>query len=284
MKTGVVQTSAALTSLLERRYPKSEYALLTQVRNGTGFDRHVRTADAIALSLWPSRGLVLSGFEIKCYRGDWQREKKNPAKAESIAQFCDFWWLVVAKAEIAPLDEVPETWGVLAPSAKLDRLVVVKPAEKNAQVLPLDRGFIAAILRNVSDSMAPIATLEQKVSAAYEQGKNDAERFDPANAEFTRLQQREKAWQLFEQAMGLNLVLYNGQLPQSIVELAQTVRLVRAQKQTIQGAFYRSRRQVTALVEALRNLSTGQMLTELESTLVQLDKQLTELQNLEVAS
>ena len=39
-----------------------------------GFAGGGRYADAIAMNLWPSRGLAVHGFEIKISRGDWQRE------------------------------------------------------------------------------------------------------------------------------------------------------------------------------------------------------------------
>ena len=47
--------------------------------------------------VWPSRGLYLHGFEIKVHRNDWLRELKNPAKAEEIAGYCHFWWVVATR-------------------------------------------------------------------------------------------------------------------------------------------------------------------------------------------
>ena len=52
---------------LKTRYNSPEYCLLPQVRNSTGYSSKVRTADAIAMSLWPSRGLTLTGFEAIWY-------------------------------------------------------------------------------------------------------------------------------------------------------------------------------------------------------------------------
>jgi hypothetical protein len=49
------------------------------------------------MGLWPSRGLKLMGFEIKAGRGDWLGELRNPRKAESIARFCDQWWVVATQ-------------------------------------------------------------------------------------------------------------------------------------------------------------------------------------------
>ena len=66
--------ASEVVNRLRDRYPSAAYAFFEQVRNGTGYSRTVvRTADALAFSLWPSRGLTLDGFEIKAYRGDyWQ--------------------------------------------------------------------------------------------------------------------------------------------------------------------------------------------------------------------
>src|SRR5690349_16908111 len=63
-------TEFELFQALRPYYPAREYALLPQVANGTGVGAF-RHCDALALSLWPSRGLHLSGFEMKSYRGDW---------------------------------------------------------------------------------------------------------------------------------------------------------------------------------------------------------------------
>lgn len=79
-----------LWQALERRYPAPAWCLFAEVRNGTGAARRVdRYADGIAMSMFPSRGLSVLGFEIKVDRRDWMRELAQPDKAEAIAQFCD---------------------------------------------------------------------------------------------------------------------------------------------------------------------------------------------------
>jgi hypothetical protein len=59
-------TEFELFQALRPLYPAREYALLPQVANGTGAGSK-RHCDALALSLWPSRGLYLTGFEMKSY-------------------------------------------------------------------------------------------------------------------------------------------------------------------------------------------------------------------------
>lgn len=97
---------------LIKRYPSGEYAYFSQVRNGTGFSAETRTADAMVLSLWPSRGLELYGFEIKVRRSDWLSELKNPKKADELSQYCDYWYIVTPSG-IVEIGELPATWGLM---------------------------------------------------------------------------------------------------------------------------------------------------------------------------
>jgi hypothetical protein len=203
-KTGTV-SYAELWALLEKRYPKREYALLPEVRNGTGFARATRTADALALSLWPSRGIDLHGIEIKASRGDWKRELAQPEKAHEIGKFCDYWWVAVTDAAILPLDELPKNWGLLAPSADGSTLLTVKQAPRMEDAAPLSNLFIAAILRKVSDSTVPAATLTAKLQAEYLRGKADALNTVKDTAELDRLRAVEAAVKAFEAASGVSI-------------------------------------------------------------------------------
>lgn len=63
-------TEAALVEALKSRYTTQEYGLLTQVRDGAGWDR--RTFDAIAIGYWSSRGHAVHGFECKVSKSDWK--------------------------------------------------------------------------------------------------------------------------------------------------------------------------------------------------------------------
>ena len=135
--------SADLRELLRKRYPSQAWALMWEVGDATGA-RHSRWADALAMSLWPTHGLRLHGFEIKVSRGDWLRELKDPSKAEAIAQYCDHWWLVTADDSIAKKEELPPNWGWMAP--KKGALRVVAPA-KPLTPKPITKEFLAAMLR-----------------------------------------------------------------------------------------------------------------------------------------
>lgn len=146
---------------LRRHFPRPAYALLTGVADGTGY-APVRTADALVMGVWPSRGLHLHGVEIKCSRHDWLRELRAPEKADQIARFCDRWWLVSAETDVRP-EEIPEAWGHLV--AKGDRLRVAKDAPL-LDPLPISRRFLAAILRRAVEQMAADAVIERERAEA----------------------------------------------------------------------------------------------------------------------
>ena len=99
---------------LASKFPSPLYGFITQFRNGTGFMAN-RTADAMAMSLWPSRGLHIYGFEVKKTRTDWLREFKKPEKADDIGIYCHYWYLVVGSEDIVKDEEIPKTWGLIIP-------------------------------------------------------------------------------------------------------------------------------------------------------------------------
>jgi hypothetical protein len=139
-------------NMLSKVFPDGAFALLAQVRNGTGYTRGTtRTADAIAVSCWPSRGLHLSGIEIKVSLSDWRHELANAAKANDIAQYCRYWYVAAPKG-VVPIGEVPEKWGLIECDQK--SIKIVKPAVA-LEEKPIDFPLLAAILRNVATSTVP---------------------------------------------------------------------------------------------------------------------------------
>jgi len=153
---------------LVKRYRAPEWALLEQVGNGTGFAGN-RWADAMAMSLWPSRGLDLHGFEIKVSRYDWQRELRNPSKAEDIATYCDFWWIVVGGPNVAEIDELPAPWGLMELTGR--GLMTRKAAVRRPEAATLDRPLVAAILRRASEGTVPKQAIKGEIEAAREDGE-----------------------------------------------------------------------------------------------------------------
>lgn len=141
--------NATIYAELRERYCAPEHALFFEVANGTGSNIR-RYADALAMNLFPSRGLTLSGFEIKVSRHDWQRELANPKKVEEgIFKYCDHWW-ITAPQGIVQKDELPPTWGLLELQEKKGLRQVVRAPRLKAE--PLARHIVAAILRRASEA------------------------------------------------------------------------------------------------------------------------------------
>jgi hypothetical protein len=182
-------TSTELFDSLRGAYPAAHgWMLLPQVRDATGAGSG-RTADGLAMNAWPSRGLEVHGFELKTHRGDWLRELKKPAKAESIFQYCDRWWIVVPE-EPASRDrhvvlpaELPASWGLFV----VDKNGKAAPAVQAPKLRPkpLDRAFLAAVLRR----LAACETPEAKVAAAFAQGRAEGEK-EGRRLESLRLERR----------------------------------------------------------------------------------------------
>lgn len=158
-----MKSEAEVFAALRERYQAPEWAILRGVRNGTGYQRETRTADAIAMSVWPSRGLEVHGFEIKVSRADWVKEKRDPAKAEEIARFCDRWWIVAGEPGLVLAGELPAGWGLLVP--KGDKLIVKVEAPK-LEAQPISRLFLASIFRSLHESAPEKAAVDAAVARA----------------------------------------------------------------------------------------------------------------------
>lgn len=148
--------------LIIKRFPSSEYALLAEVRDKAGHYAS-RAADGIAMNLWPSRGLHVSGIEVKSYRGDWLSELKKPAKAENIYKFCDYWWLIAAAEDVVKPEEVPKTWGFM--EVKNGKLKTIIEAPKLTPE-PMDKHFVAALLKRSTKGMIPATSIESSIEEA----------------------------------------------------------------------------------------------------------------------
>jgi hypothetical protein len=139
-------STSDLREMLRKKYAMPEYLLMEEVRDAAGF-KGKRSADAIAMAMWESRGLEVIGFEIKASRSDWLRELKNPEKAESIAGYCDRWFILAAPGCVK-VEEVPAQWGLIEPRGR--GLTFVRPAPKR-EPRPLDRSFVAAMMRRCGE-------------------------------------------------------------------------------------------------------------------------------------
>lgn len=200
-----------LAALVSKTYPSPEWAVFFEVSNTTGFGAN-RRADAVALGIWPSRGNTIVGFEFKRDRGDWLRELKNPAKAESIAAKCDVWWMVTDRDAIIKPEELPEGWGLYVSNEDQTKLKCVRQATPfpDRDKTVMQRTFAAAMLRKVTETTIPKAELQRLV----EEGVERAQRFRDDGRELQSLRERvaglEQAQARFKQVSGVDIRDWRG--------------------------------------------------------------------------
>lgn len=137
-------TAVQIRQAMSKRWAPPEYAVMWEVGRATGAVSNQRYADAIIMSLWPSRGLELHGVEIKVSRSDWKREAADPTKAEAIAAYCDRWWIHTGPGVIQDTSEIPPMWGAREFDGRAWR--TIKEAERT-DAKACDRVFLAALLR-----------------------------------------------------------------------------------------------------------------------------------------
>lgn len=119
--------------------------MLCQVGDGAGFGNR-GWADAISMQTWPSKDLLVTGYEVKATRSDWLRELDKPEKNAAWQKQCHEWY-VVAPKEIIKIEELPARWGLLIPRGE-DGLRIAVRSEKNGddlKMVPLD--LMAAVFR-----------------------------------------------------------------------------------------------------------------------------------------
>lgn len=150
-------TTPEVMRLLQEMYQPPTHAFIPEFRGGTGYSCEQR-ADAIAMSLWPSakEGLKIIGFEIKVSRSDWLHEIKQPDKSHFIKRFCDYWYLVVGDLKVIKhVNEMPADWGLMF--CEDGKLHTMAPATLLTPQ-PVDRNFIASLMRRASKNVTPNPT------------------------------------------------------------------------------------------------------------------------------
>lgn len=169
--------AADIRKAMSKRWTAPEWAIMWEVANCTGFGAS-RSADAVMMSLWPSRGLELHGVEIKVSRSDWKREAKDPSKAESIAKYCDRWWIHTPVGVVDDLSDLPPAWGLREFSGR--QWKTIREAEKT-DAEQTDRGFLAALLRRSDESLSAMAREAIKDERAEIQKTLERERLKIGN-------------------------------------------------------------------------------------------------------
>ena len=214
-------TAATIRAAMAKTWAAPEYALLWEVSDATG-TRGTRSADALIMSLWPSRGLELHGIEIKVSRSDWKREAANPKKAETIAAYCDRWWIHTGPNVIHDLAEVPLNWGWREFDGS--RWKTKREAGK-VDAKPCDRAFLAALLRRSDEALRAIA--EREVGATLQRERDAIQkRVDDGVAHRTRrVEELQEMVGSFEKASGISMRDYMG--AEDATEIGALVKAVR---------------------------------------------------------
>lgn len=134
-----------LLQMIHQRYRGDEYVVLHEVADGTGMYQR-RWVDAAAFSLWPSKGLTRSAFEIKVSRSDLLRELQNPMKYQWAREsFHEFWY--VGPREIFQDGELPIGAGLMCPRG--DKLTIRTHCQRNDSP-KLDDNLLAAFMRGAA--------------------------------------------------------------------------------------------------------------------------------------
>ena len=190
--------TADLVDLLRKKYPAPAFSVLEQVRSCTGYAKDIRTCDAMVMSLYPSRGVHLSGFEIKVSRSDWARELKQPAKAEVFQPLCHYWYLLTGSEAVAQADEIPQTWGWMVKKNGALKLMKEAPFNPNPK---LDHYFLASVFRTVTEGHVTTKESNRAVREARAEGvKAGAARYDELLKELGE----------FETISGVNIINERG--------------------------------------------------------------------------
>lgn len=218
-------TEQTIIGALRARYRPPEWAFLDHVANGTGSQKS-RELDAIAMNLWPSRGLELVGFEVKLYRGDWLRELADPKKGEEGLGVCDSIFVVAVKGVVEE-HELPASWGWI--EANVAGGVTLRTRRPAVPRLPrreeLPRSLVAAIMR-AAERVAPEAQVKAAAERAWERGIDKGREIEAkANSRAAEsLAELSRKVEAFEQAAGLRVAI--GWTPHDPAKVGRAVREV----------------------------------------------------------
>lgn len=261
-------STSLLMDMLEQRYSNDAYAFFKEVPNSTGFSRRTtRYADALAMGLWPSRGIDLLGFEIKASRSDWLKELKCPEKADSIGKYCNRWF-IVAPGEVVPAHELPDSWGLLVPRGR--KLVIKKQAQRNKYIVPMDKLFIASLFRAFTRQIASkyvlASSIEGQLEAEFRRGREAGARRSACTLDRLKKdkQELEQAIKAFQEASGvdINRRQWNGWNGRRLGEAVKVVmgggiKSIRRELTNLQGRIWKIKETVDKALEAMPEKEDG---------------------------
>lgn len=188
--------------VLRYKFPENEYVLIAEVSDASGFSRS-RSLDYMLINLWESRGLAVTGIEKKSNRGDWLKELKNPQKQENHFKYCDYFYLLTDKDDVARLEEIPDAWGWYHINGS-QVLKTMKAAPKLTP-LPIGKSLMCAMMRRAAakEKYVHVDTMQSHIQLQAEKiqlEKNNKLERDAANYVILKKNVDE-----FEAASGLDI-------------------------------------------------------------------------------
>jgi len=141
-------TATDVFHILAKRFCLPEWALLYEVRLGTGYVRPWRNEnfeqrmDAFAINCYPSKDLVRIAFEIKVSRSDYLREIRNPQKRQGALELSNQFYIVAPPGIVR--DDLPDDCGYIEVT---DKARVKIPAPTRDIPDPPMR-FVASLVRH----------------------------------------------------------------------------------------------------------------------------------------
>lgn len=257
-------TEAGVLNLLRERHAAQagngpEWAYMEKVRNRSGFDA-TRTADAMALSLWPSRGHELHGYEVKVSRSDWRSELKDGAKADAWHGIVDRWW-IAAPSGVVPRDELPATWGLIEASNSGKLRVAVQAPLLTTERATIKRDLLVPILRAAGAGLSCTpeqAALDEARAKGRKEGMATAKR---AGTDWQKLYEDTKAnadahFQAvteIERALGTSIRAWAGD-KERVTKVAAALRLILAQELAVEYAKRATVNAIRGLEQAAKSL------------------------------
>lgn len=201
------ETTEALRVALRARYADEAWKLYGRAPGDVLLEEvqlDGRSADAIRIGCWKSRGYALEGFELKATRSDWLRELKEPAKADTIARFLDRWW-IVAPTGIVNRDELPVSWGLM--QLRADGKLVVSVQATKRKPDPPDRYVVAMLARaGFMQSRAELTRERERIGKQIDERVEQRLKLrDPDEQLRSRVEELERAISEFEAASGIRL-------------------------------------------------------------------------------
>jgi len=171
MTTKKKWTEEEIFVMLKNTYPAGAYSVLQHVPTTTGIpEGKERYSDCLIFSHWPSRGVYITGVEIKCSKADLLRELNDPTKSEAFARYCKFWYIAAPKG-IVDVNELPDNWGLMETARS--KMKVVKKAKENESVEPPPTGFTSAIMRRFYEQ--EVCQSSRSYMNGYQKGVRDTE-------------------------------------------------------------------------------------------------------------